>query len=254
MNLISFNVNGVRAILKKGFLDWIKSTNPDILCLQEIKANENQIDKKVFEQLGYYSYWFSAKKQGYSGVAVLSKKEPKNVIYGCSNTDFDEEGRLIQVDFENYSVINVYVPSASNIDRLSYKMDFSDHLLNYVKSVEKAIPNLIICGDFNICHQAIDIHDPAGHVKKSGFLPEERKWMTKFLKDCNLVDSFRQINSSPNQYTWWSYRTKARERNKGWRIDYFMISETIADRLERSYILTDVYSSDHCPIGIKMQL
>ena len=188
MKIISYNVNGIRAALKKGFIDWLKSANPDVICLQEIKAQEDQLDLSVFENAGYhYSYWFSAQKKGYSGVAILSKKEPTNVVYGTGIESMDFEGRNIRVDFDGVSVMSLYLPSGTNLARLEHKLEYMDLFQDYINTLKKEVPNLIICGDYNICHEAIDIHDPVRNKNISGFLPEERAWMSQFL-DCFSKD------------------------------------------------------------------
>lgn len=255
MKLLSYNVNGIRAALNKGLLDWLKSANPDILCLQEIKAHTDQFDSTVFESLGYHSYWFPAEKKGYSGVAILSKEKPISVKYGCDEQEYDQEGRVLQANFENFSVLSVYVPSATNISRLGFKMKFCDYLLNYIKKLETDFKNLIINGDINICHKAIDINDPVRNAKVSGFLPEEREWMDRFFEQCNLVDTLRVFNHEPNQYSWWTYRVKtARSNNKGWRIDYTLVTKPLVKHLQRAYILTQAVHSDHAPVGIDFDL
>lgn len=252
MKIISYNVNGIRAAFTKDFIGWLQLANPDIICLQESKAGNDQIDIESFEKIGYHSYWNSAVRKGYSGVGIASKKKPKQVVYGMGIERYDVEGRLIRADFEDFSVISVYVPSASNIERLGFKMEFCIDFLNYIKNLEKSIPNLIISGDFNICHHAIDIHDPIRLANVSGFLPMEREWMTNFIKECNLIDSFRYFNQQPNQYSWWSYRQNSRARNKGWRLDYHFITKSLENSLKRAIILPEVKHSDHCPVFIEL--
>lgn len=254
MKLLSYNVNGIRAALSKNFIDWLTSANPDVICLQEIKATPEQFDSSIFEKLGYHSFWYPAEKKGYSGVAILSKEEPQNIKYGCGIDDFDKEGRVLQADFKDFSAISVYVPSASNMDRLGFKMDFCEYFLKYIENTEKINPHLIISGDYNICHEAIDIHDPIRNAKVSGFLPQEREWMSRFLTDCNLIDSFRYLVKEPNHYSWWSYRANARANNKGWRIDYNNITKNLLDKLSRAYILPNALHSDHCPVGVELML
>lgn len=248
MKLITYNVNGIRAAFTKDFLGWLKLADPDIICIQESKAGNDQIDIESLEKNGYYSYWHSAVRKGYSGVGIASKVKPKNVIYGCGIESYDNEGRIIRLDYEDYSVISVYVPSASNIDRLEFKMQFCFDFLNYIKELKKEIPNLLICGDFNICHEAIDIHDPVRLKNVSGFLPMEREWMTKFINECELIDTFRFFNDQPDNYTWWSYRQNSRAKNKGWRLDYNFATNSLKDKLSRSVILKEVVHSDHCPV------
>lgn len=255
MKLLSYNVNGIRAALNKDLIKWLQSANPDILSLQEIKAHTDQFNISQFEDLGYYTYWFPAEKKGYSGVAILSKEKPIFVKFGCDNETYDKEGRVIQADFKDFSAISVYVPSATNMDRLGFKLDFCEYFLNYIKNREKENSNLIISGDLNICHQAIDINDPVRNAKVSGFLPQERAWLDNFFTQCNLIDTFRVFNHEPFQYSWWTYRVKtARQNNKGWRIDYNLITRNLENKLERAYILTQAIHSDHAPVGIELKM
>ena len=220
MRIISYNVNGIRAAFTKDFLGWLKISDPDVICIQESKAGNDQIDIESLEKIGYKSYWHSAQRKGYSGVGIASKTEPLHVEYGCGIEHYDSEGRVMRADFDGFSVISVYVPSASNIERLEFKMQFCEDFLVYINDLRKTVPNLIICGDFNICHKAIDIHNPEGLKNTSGFLPMEREWMTKFIDECELIDSFRFFNDQPDNYSWWSYRQNSRERKIGWRLDY----------------------------------
>ena len=252
MKIISYNVNGIRAAFTKDFMLWLNAANPDVICIQESKAQIDQIDIKSLEEAGYHSYWHSAQKKGYSGVGIASKVAPKQVIYGCGIEHYDNEGRVIRADFEDFSVISVYVPSASNIERLDFKMQFCYDFLNYIKELKKEIPNLVICGDFNICHEAIDIHDPVKLKNVSGFLPMEREWMTAFINECELIDSFRYFNNQPDHYTWWSYRQNSRARNKGWRLDYHFVSQSLKERLSRAVILNEAFHSDHCPVLVEI--
>lgn len=254
MNIISYNVNGIRAAERKGLSQWLNEEKPDIFCLQELKANQSDVDLSVFEKLGYHIYWHSAEKKGYSGVGIFTKIKPQNVEIGCNIDIYDREGRVIRADYENFSVLNTYMPSGSSGDpRQDFKMKWLADFRNYIQNLKKKIPNLLICGDYNICHQPIDIHDPVRNKNSSGFLPEEREWMTEFLKD-GFIDSFRHLNKEPDQYSWWSYRSAARERNKGWRIDYHMISDTLENQLKKADILQDVKHSDHCPIKIELDV
>ncbi|MDC0635345.1 exodeoxyribonuclease III [Flavobacteriaceae bacterium] len=254
MKIVSYNVNGIRAALKKGFLEWLVATDPDVICLQEIKAQEEQLDLGVFESAGYpYNYWFSAQKKGYSGVAILSKIKPKNIVYGTGIESMDFEGRNIRADFSDISVMSMYLPSGTNIQRLEYKFEYMDLLQNYVDELKKELPNLVICGDYNICHEAIDIHDPVRNKNVSGFLPEERAWMTSFLKS-GFVDAFRALNNAPHQYSWWSYRANARANNKGWRLDYTLVSTALKENIKRAVILTEAVHSDHCPVLLELNL
>ncbi|MCM4155216.1 exodeoxyribonuclease III [Gramella sp. AN32] len=253
MTIISYNVNGIRAAIRKGFLEWLQQANPDIILLQETKAHKEQLDLKEIEEAGYpYHYWFSADKKGYSGVAILSKTEPNHVEYGTSINHMDFEGRCLRADFDTFSVMSLYLPSGTNINRLEYKFRFMDEFQLYIDQLKLEIPNLIIGGDYNICHQPIDIHDPVRLKTVSGFLPEERAWIDGFMKS-GFIDSFRYFNQEPDQYSWWSYRANARNNNKGWRIDYNLVSETLEDRLKRAVILPQVYHSDHCPVLVEIE-
>ena len=252
MKILSYNVNGIRAAITKGFLDWLQAANPDVICLQEIKATEDQIPVLEITAAGYpYQYYFSAEKKGYSGVAILCKTEPKQIVFGTGIDYMDKEGRNVRVDFDDVSVMSLYLPSGTNIDRLSHKFQYMADFQNYINELKKEVPNLIICGDYNICHQAIDIHDPIRNAKVSGFLPEEREWLDTFMKN-GFLDSFRMLNPEPHHYSWWSYRANARNNNKGWRIDYNLIAENMKDRVKRAYILPDAKHSDHCPVAIEI--
>lgn len=251
MKIISYNINGIRAALKKNLINWIESESPDIICFQEIKANKEQFDFEIFNSLGYYNFWFSAQKKGYSGVAILSKIEPKKIKYGTGINHIDFEGRVIRADFEKFSVISLYLPSGTNNLRLNYKFKFMDDFLDYINKIKQEFPNLIICGDYNICHKHIDIHDPIRNKNVSGFLIEERMWLDKFL-ELGFTDSFRLLNKNPNEYSWWSYRANSRQNNKGWRIDYNLVSNSIKENIYKSYILSDVCHSDHCPVGVEL--
>ncbi len=237
--------------MKKGFIDWLNITKPDILCLQETKAMKEQVDVALIEKQGYHHYWFSAEKKGYSGVAIFSKKNPVNVSFGSGISHMDFEGRILRLDFEKLSVMSLYLPSGTNINRLDYKFKFMDEFRVYIDNLKLKFPNLIICGDYNICHQAIDIHDPIRNKTVSGFLPEERDWLNRFINS-GFVDSFRFLNPEPNQYTWWSYRANARKNNKGWRIDYALVSESLKKNISKSFILSEAYHSDHCPVGLEL--
>lgn len=253
MKIISYNVNGIRAAFNKGFIEWLTQANPDIICLQETKAMKEQVAIDEIEAAGYpYHYWFSAQKKGYSGVAIFSKHEPKNVVYGTGIDYMDAEGRNIRLDFEDFSVMSLYLPSGTNIARLEHKFQYMDDFYDYISELKKEIPNLIICGDYNICHEAIDIHDPVRNAKVSGFLPEEREWLGKFI-DNGFIDTFRHFNKEPHNYSWWSYRANARNNNKGWRIDYAMVSNAMKDRLTRAVILPEAKHSDHCPIVVEFE-
>ena len=251
-NIVSYNVNGIRAAIRKGLIDWIKIVNPDIMCIQETKAQLEQIPVLEFATLGYKNYWFSAKKKGYSGVGVLSKIEPDHVEYGMGIEKYDNEGRVIRADYGDVSVISVYHPSGSSGDlRQKFKMIWLEDFLKYIHKLKKNRPNLIISGDFNICHKPIDIHDPIRNATSSGFLPEEREWLTRFI-DIGFIDSFRYFNKEPHNYTWWSYRANARVKNLGWRIDYNMLSKQLENLMKRALILPDAKHSDHCPATVEI--
>jgi len=251
LKVLSYNVNGIRAALNKGFTDWLKAANPDVLCLQETKALKEQVDTAVFEELGYQHYWFSAQKKGYSGVAILTKKEPKEIAYGSGIDHMDFEGRILRVDFDEVSVMSLYLPSGTNTDRLDYKFKFMDEFHEYINELKQSHPNLVICGDYNICHEAIDIHDPIRNKNVSGFLPEERAWLDGFIKS-GFVDSFRYLNPEPHNYSWWSYRANARNNNKGWRIDYALVSAPLKEHISRAFLLPEAKHSDHCPVGVEL--
>lgn len=252
MKIISYNVNGIRAALKKGFLEWLQSANPDVICIQETKAHKEQLDLTEFENAGYpYHYWFSAQKKGYSSVAILCKEKPNHIEYGTGIESMDFEGRNLRVDFDEVSVMSLYLPSGTNAERLNFKFNYMDEFQEYISNLKKDIPNLVICGDYNICHEAIDIHNPK-MKGVSGFLPEERTWIGAFINN-GFVDSFRYINPGKQEFSWWSYRANSRANNKGWRLDYAMVSEPITEHISRAYILPEAKHSDHCPIGVELQ-
>jgi len=252
MKIVSYNVNGIRAALTKGLREWLIAENPDIIGLQEIKASDNQIDRSIFEDLGYHIYMYPAIKKGYSGVAILSKEKPLNVTYGMGVEKYDNEGRMIRADFEKFSFVSAYFPSGTTGDiRQSFKYEFLDDVYGFTQDLILNHPKLILSGDYNICHKAIDIHNPISNKNTSGFLPEERAWVDKFL-NLGFDDSFRLHNQNPHQYTWWSYRAGARPKNLGWRIDYHMTTVPLREEIKESYILTEAHHSDHCPIVIEM--
>jgi exodeoxyribonuclease-3 len=253
LKIISYNVNGIRAALNKGFLEWLATVQADVVCLQEIKAMENQLDIGLFEEAGYhYNYWFSAQKKGYSGVALLSKTKPDKVHFGTGIGYMDYEGRNIRADFNGLSIMSLYLPSGTNINRLDHKLMYMADFREYIDILKGLQPNLLICGDYNICHRAIDIHDPVRNKNVSGFLPVEREWIGNFIES-GFVDSFRHFNPEPHNYTWWSYRANARYKNKGWRLDYGMVSNPLLPRLRRSVILPEAKHSDHCPILVELE-
>ena len=250
--IISYNVNGIRSAVSKGLIDWIEKNDPDIVCIQETKAQPGQMHEADFENIGYQLYAFSAEKKGYAGVAILTKNKPDYVEYGMGNSKYDVEGRVIRLDFGEWSVISAYFPSGTTGDvRQEYKMEFLSDFHNYLKELRKKRPNLIISGDYNICRLWIDIHNPSQQQNTSGFLPEEREWFQQFVDD-GFVDSFRVFNPDPHQYSWWSYRAGARANNKGWRIDYHMVTEEMKDKLLGAAIYQEVVHSDHCPVVIEV--
>lgn len=253
MKIISYNVNGIRAAVNKGFIEWLQSADPDVICLQEIKALKEQLDLSVFEEAGYnYHYWFSAQKKGYSGVAILSKTKPDHVEYGTGIESMDFEGRNLRADFNGVSIMSLYLPSGTNLARLEHKLEYMAMFQDYVNDLKKKHPNLIICGDYNICHEAIDIHDPVRNKNVSGFLPVERKWIGNFMES-GFIDSFRYFNKEPHNYSWWSYRANARANNKGWRLDYAMVAKPLQEKLKRAVILSEAVHSDHCPILVEIE-
>lgn len=254
MKILSYNVNGIRAAMRKDMLQWLQTTKADVVCIQETKANEEQVDTDEITTAGYpFQYWFSAQKKGYSGVAIFCKKEPKHVEYGTGIESMDFEGRNIRVDYDGVSIMSLYLPSGTNNARLEHKFEFMDLFQNYVNELKKEIPNLVITGDFNICHEEIDIHNPKSNKNTSGFLPVEREWIGNFINN-GFIDSFRHLNKEPDNYTWWSYRVNSRANNKGWRIDYNMVSEPLQDKIKRSVILPAAVHSDHCPHMVELDV
>jgi exodeoxyribonuclease-3 len=252
MKIISYNVNGIRSAMGKGLMNWIASTDPDVLCLQEIKASPEQVGVFELEEMGYKHYWYPAQKKGYSGVAIFSKTEPLKVEYGCGMKAYDDEGRVLRADFENCSVMSVYHPSGSSgEDRQAFKMKWLTDFQEYINDLKRHKDKLVISGDFNICHKAIDIHNPVSNARTSGFLPEEREWMEQFIQS-GFIDSFRHFNKDPHHYSWWSYRANSRAKNLGWRIDYNMVSEKLHDSLGSAAILPDAIHSDHCPVVLEI--
>ena len=253
MKIISYNVNGIRAALKKGFLDWLQVVNPDVICIQETKAHKEQLEVSLFEEAGYpFHYWFSAQKKGYSSVAVFCKVKPNHIAYGTGIESMDFEGRNLRVDFDDISIMSLYLPSGTNIERLNFKFNYMDQFQEYITNLKQELPNLVICGDYNICHEEIDIHNPK-MKGVSGFLPEERAWMSDFMNS-GFIDSFRFKNPERQEFSWWSYRANSRANNKGWRLDYAMVSASLKNKISRAYILPEVKHSDHCPIVVEFNL
>ncbi len=254
MRVISYNVNGLRSAINKGFTDWLRSNPADVICLQEIKAHKENVDFAAIEALGYETYWYPAEKKGYSGVAIFTKERPKEVHYGNGLMQSDAEGRVIRADFGDISLVNAYFPSGSSGDiRQTYKYQWLDEFYEYINQLKQERPNLIITGDYNICHKPIDIHNPVSNKDSSGFLPEERAWMDKWF-DSGFTDSFRRFNQDPHHYSWWSFRANARANNKGWRIDYISVSGVLQDKLKSATIFPDVKHSDHCPVFAELNL
>jgi exodeoxyribonuclease III len=255
MRIISYNVNGIRAAINKGFLDWLKTNPADVICVQETKAMKENVDHTSFNALGYHDYWFSAQKKGYSGVAVFTKIKPDNVEYGTGHKVSDDEGRVLQLDFGDVRLINAYFPSGTSGDlRQTFKYVWLDEFFVYLNGLKKKYPKLILCGDYNIAHKEIDIHDPKGNKKSSGFLPEEREWMDKFFKH-GWTDTFRQYHEEPHRYSWWSQRfPTVRAQNKGWRIDYINVTDPLKKNLKDAEIYPDIKHSDHCPVYLDIKL
>ena len=253
MKLISWNINGIRAAYKKGLYEWLIKEKPDILCVQEIKALPDQIPTILKNNPEYFVYINSANRKGYSGVATFAKQKPKNVITNFGIDKFDIEGRIMITEFPNFVLLNIYFPNGKkNQERLNYKLDFYNAFLSYTDNIKIKGKNIIVCGDFNTAHKEIDLSRPKQNEKNSGFLPIERLWIDTFIEHGN-VDTFRYFNKEPNQYTWWDQKTRSRERNIGWRIDYFFINNGLIPNLSKSFILPEIMGSDHCPIGITLR-
>ncbi|MCP3888097.1 MAG: exodeoxyribonuclease III [Desulfobulbaceae bacterium] len=249
LKFISWNVNGIRAVEKKGFIDMLPEFDADVVCLQETKAQEDQLSEKLKNISGYTSYFHSAEKKGYSGVAFYSRLKPLQVQYGLGDDEFDSEGRVISLEFDKFFLINIYFPnSGDKLKRLDYKLRFNQKLKEFAQTLEKQ-KNVILCGDFNVAHKEIDLKNPKNNVKHAGFTPEERSWMDSFV-EAGFIDTFRMFNQDPLQYTWWSYRFSARTKNIGWRIDYFCVDGKAREKVHSASILKDIMGSDHCPIEL----
>lgn len=252
MELLSWNVNGIRAVERKGYWDWVCNNQADIICLQETKAHEEQLSKKIKNIPGFHSYFSQPERKGYSGVALYSRQEPLEVSYSFGDEKFDDEGRVILARYPDFLLYNIYFPNGkASRERLRYKMDFYESFLEKVRRFLQQGEKIVICGDVNTAHREIDLARPKENEKTSGFLPEEREWIDRLL-EVGFIDTFRVFNQEGENYSWWDLKTRARERNVGWRIDYFIISENLKDRLKDAFILPEVYGSDHCPIGIKL--
>jgi exodeoxyribonuclease-3 len=253
MRLISWNVNGIRAADRKGLFDWFKKDSPDILCVQEIKALPDQFPLHLKNTPNYHIYINSAERKGYSGVATYTKQKPRSVKTGFGIEKFDSEGRILITEFEDFTLFNIYFPNGKQSqERLDYKLEFYDTFLSYADNLIADGKNIIVCGDFNTAHKEIDLAHPKANENVSGFLPIEREWIDRFI-DHGYTDTFRQYNKKHDQYTWWSMRTKARERNVGWRIDYFFVNNNFLSNVKNAFILHEVMGSDHCPIGLEIE-
>jgi exodeoxyribonuclease-3 len=255
MRIITYNVNGIRSATRKGFVDWLQTDPADIICVQEVKAQKGDIDTATIESIGYETHWFCAQKKGYSGVGILTKIKPTHVEYGCNIEQSDLEGRVIRADFGDVTLVNAYFPSGTMGEiRQAYKYVWLDEFLRYLNELRKTRGKLIICGDYNIAHKEIDLHNPKGNKKTTGFLPEERAWFDKFL-DNGYVDGFREVNKEPGQYSWWNQiRPSIREENKGWRIDYINVTENLRGKVIRAEVLPHVKHSDHCPVYLEIDV
>ena len=250
MKIISYNLNGIRSAISKGLLEWLHEEDPDVFCIQESKAQPEHIDVLSMQELGYHSYIHSAEKKGYSGVCIFSKEVPDKVVAGMGMPRYDCEGRVLRADFGDITVVCVYIPSGTTGDvRQDFKMEFLEDFLVWINELRKERPNMVICGDYNICHKPIDINHPERQVGVSGFLPEEREWMDRW-EASGLVDTFRMFDKSPEKYSWWSYRAGARATNAGWRIDYEWRTESLRNRVYNARIYNEVVHSDHCPVGL----
>jgi len=253
MKILSWNVNGIRAVQKKGFLEWLAREKPDILGVQETKAKPEQLDMFLIQPEGYHAYWNSAVRPGYSGVALFTKEKPISVTNGFGAQKFDEEGRVITAEYGDFAFINVYFPNGkASPERLQYKMDFYEETLRFVRKLKKKQKNIIVCGDYNTAHREIDLARPKENENTSGFLPVERAWLDKWVAD-GQVDIFREFHKEPGQYSWWDLKTGARERNVGWRIDYHFVTKELAPKATNSTILSDVIGSDHCPVSVELK-
>ena len=254
IKLISWNVNGIRAVQRKNALGWFKEMRPEILCLQETKAQKDQLDDELINIDGYTSHFCSAERKGYSGVAIYTSLKPNKVSCGFGNKTFDSEGRVIEAQYDKFTLFNVYFPNGkASKERLKYKMDFYDAFLKVIDNRVKKGQNVVVCGDVNTAHKEIDLARPKENEKVSGFLPEERAWIDKVI-DRGYLDTLRMFNNKPEQYTWWDMKSRARDRNIGWRIDYFIVNKAFGKSVTDAFILPEIEGSDHCPIGIDLKI
>ena len=254
MRVLSWNVNGIRAVEKKGFLEWLQKESPDVLCVQETKSSPEQLNEKLLSPDGYKTYWSAAERKGYSGTAVFTKVEPKSVTEGLGVKEFDTEGRTLMLDYGKFILFNIYFPNGGSGNvRVPFKMRFYDAFLKKADRLKKQGKRIILCGDVNTAHEEIDLARPKQNEKNTGFLPEERAWITKFISN-GYVDTFRHFYKEAGHYTWWDYKTGARQRDIGWRLDYFFITENLLPKLKKAFILKAVMGSDHCPIGIELNI
>ncbi len=250
MKLYSWNVNGIRAVQKKGFVDWVLQETPDVLCLQETKAHFHQLDEELTNIEGYYSYWNAPARKGYSGVATYTREKPVSVRYGIGVDRYDEEGRIIVTEYPAFTLLNIYFPNGQkDQDRLDYKLEFYDAVLAYCRGLVDGGKKVAVCGDFNTAHRPIDLKNPKSNEKHSGFLPIERKYLDKWM-DSGFIDTFRYFYPDTVKYSWWSYKFQARPNNVGWRIDYFIVSSNFIDSVRNADILCEVMGSDHCPVAL----
>jgi len=252
MLLVSWNINGARAMYKKGFMDWLQAESPDVLCVQETKGHPEQFPKEMLNPEGYTTFWSAAQRKGYSGTAVFSKVAPLNVVEGIGVNEYDTEGRTLMLEYSDFILFNIYFPNGSSGNkRVPFKMGFYDAFLNRVEGLKEQGKDIIICGDVNTAHTEIDLARPKENQKNTGFLPEERAWVSKFIEH-GYVDTFRHFQKEGGHYTWWDYKTRARERDIGWRLDYFFVTKNLLPRLKSAFILKEVMGSDHCPVGIEL--
>lgn len=254
VKFLCWNVNGIRAVMKRGFLDWLAGEAPDILCLQETKASPADLPQELLNPLGYHTYWNYPEKKGYAGVATITREKPLKVLNGFGLSEFDKEGRVIISEYPGFTLFNIYFPNGKQSpERLKFKMDFYNAFLDYIEPLRKEGKNLIICGDVNTAHKEIDLARPKENSKISGFLPDERAWLDKLVA-CGYIDTFRYFNQESEQYTWWDVKSRARERNVGWRIDYFFVTENLKSQLVKASIMPEVTGSDHCPIVLVVRI